>query len=239
MCSTSLCRLAGKPPVGQNKQCSTKRENFSTNKVRRDIINYVPSTMRTGDIYSGKMHNQANNTYSGKNHSLNILAYGVLTSDCKTISFILSACFSFSFCISVDVRFCFLATPYKSVSPDKFFSTTFTESLGVFDFLSGVRVSQGLTKFTESIRVFEILTGVFFWIDDVQITQSCGSASTDLSRSPGNTLPNSFGKNCVVLRYFKLFLATVEHSYRVFPFRNKPMRTNCINPVRLRPEEVR
>ena len=107
------------------------------------------------------MHNQSNNAYSGKNHSSSILEYGVLTSDCKTISSILSARFSFSFCISVDVRFCFLATPYKSVSPDKFFSTTFTESLGVFDFLSGVRVSQGLTKFTESLRVFEILTGVF------------------------------------------------------------------------------
>ena len=61
--------------------------------------------------------------------SSNALESGVMTSDCTTTSFFLSARRLFSFCISVDARFCLLATSSKSVSPDKIFSTRGLQSL--------------------------------------------------------------------------------------------------------------
>ena len=136
---TPLCRIAGKPPVGQDKKCSTE--------------NVVLQTQWEGTSFSGQLYRKHNASLnaallrqkpcSSKGNvvshfdaplwlaSSNALEYGELTRDCTHLTQHLSFFRhrSFSFCISVDANFCLLATPYKPLTLDKNFSTRSLQSL--------------------------------------------------------------------------------------------------------------
>ena len=115
------------------RQAILNRERFSTNTVRRDIfqrpINHKHNASLNAALLNKKPCSSRGNLVSqvGAPFSLasskSLVEYGVLTSGCNTTHFFLSARRSFSFCTSVDSRFCLLATPSKSLSIDKKFST--------------------------------------------------------------------------------------------------------------------
>ena len=109
--------------------------------------------------------------------SSNDLEYGVLTSDCNTTAFFLSARCSIFFYISEDARFCLLAIPCKSVSPDKSFPT------------------RGLQILSDSFNFWAAFVSGL--MNHPVLLEALAQMSRCLSMSLGDTLPVSFGKSFV------------------------------------------